>query len=67
MLKNQYANLRFTCEEASRPSLPFLDVEVTICDEKFNASEYRKLTSGRVLLHFNSIAPFSTTTVSYYL
>ena len=30
VLSNHHLNLRFTCEEVSGPSLPFLDVEVTI-------------------------------------
>ena len=57
MLNNQHPNIHFTCEEASRPSLPFLDVEVTICDTELSGSEYRKQTFTGVLFHFNSIAP----------
>ena len=41
VLNNQHPNLRFTCEEASGPSLPFLDVKITICNEEFNISVYR--------------------------
>ena len=47
------------CEEASGPSLPFLDVQLTICDREFNICVYRKPTFTGVLLHFNSIAPLS--------
>ena len=36
VLNNQHPNLRFTCEEASGPSLPFLDVQLTICNRDFN-------------------------------
>ena len=49
----------FTCEVASGPSLPFLDVELMICDEEFNISVYCKPTLASVLLQFNSIAPLS--------
>ena len=59
MLNNQLPNLRFTCEEASSPPLPFFDVELTICDAEFNVRVYRKPTFTGVLSHFNSIAPFS--------
>ena len=59
MLNNQHPNLRFTREEASGPSLPFLDVELTICDGEFNINVYCKPTFTAVLLHFNSIAPLS--------
>ena len=44
VLNNQHPNLRFTCEEASGPSLPFLDVQLTICDREFNICVYRKPT-----------------------
>ena len=59
VLNNQHPNLRFTSEEASGPSLPFLDVELTICDGEFNICVYRKPTFTGVFLHFNSIAPLS--------
>ena len=59
VLNNQHPNLRFTCEQASRPSLPFLDVQLTIWDREFNICVYRKPTFTGVLLHFNSIAPLS--------
>ena len=59
MPNNQHPNLRFTSEEASGTSLPFLDVELTICDGEFNISAYRKPTFTGVLSHFNSIAPLS--------
>ena len=59
VLNKQHPNLRFTCEEASGPSLPFLDVELTICDGEFNICVYRKPTFIGVLLHCNSIAPLS--------
>ena len=59
VLNNQHPNLRFTCEEASGPSLPFLDVQLTICDGEFNICVYRNPTFTGVLLHFNSIAPLS--------
>ena len=49
-------NLRFTCEEAPGISLPFLDVEVTIRDRKFNIRMHHKRTFTGVLLHCNSIA-----------
>ena len=57
VLNNQHPNFRFTCEEASGPSLPFLDIEVTICDWEFDVSVYRKPTFTGALLHFKSIAP----------
>ena len=38
VLNNQHSNLRFTYEEALGPSLPFLDVKLTICDGEFNIS-----------------------------
>ena len=59
VLNNQHSILRFTCEEASGPSLPFLDVEQASCDGEFNISVYRKPTFTGVLLYFNSIAPLS--------
>ena len=42
VLNNQHLNLRFTCEEALDPSLPFLDVQLTICDRELNISVYCK-------------------------
>ena len=59
VLNKQHPNLRFTCEEASGPSLPFLDVEQTICNREFNICVYHKPTFTGVLLHFDSIAPLS--------
>ena len=59
VLNNQYPNLCFTCEKVLVPSLPILDVELTICDGEFNVSVYRKPTFTRVFLHFNSIAILS--------
>ena len=59
VFNNQHPNLGFTCEEASGPSLPFFDVELTICDGEFNIGIYRKPAFAGVLLHFNSIAPLS--------
>ena len=53
MHNNQHPNLRFTCEKAQGPSLPFLDVEVTISDEEFD------ICLSSVLLYFNSIVPLS--------
>ena len=57
VLNNHYLNLRFTREEASSPSLPFLDIKLSICDGEFNVSVYRKPAVTGVLLHFNSITP----------
>ena len=51
VLLNLHLNLRFTCEEASGLSLPFLEVKLTICDEEFNIRVYRKPTFTGVLLH----------------
>ena len=51
MLNSQHSNLCFTCEEASGPSLPFLDAELTICDGEFNVSVYLKPTFTDVFLH----------------
>ena len=59
VLNIQHSNLRFKCEEVSSPSLPFLDVEVAICNGKFCISVYPQPTFTGVLLHFNSIAPLS--------
>ena len=59
VLDNQHLNLCFTCEKASSSSLPFFDVELTICNREFNVSVYRKPAFTGVLLHFNSIAPLS--------
>ena len=58
-LDKRHPNLRLKCEEASVPSLPFLDIELTICDGEFNTCVYCKPTFTGVLLHFNSIAPLS--------
>ena len=57
VLNNHYLNLRFTREEASSPSLPFLDIKLSICGGEFNVSVYRKPAVTGVLLHFNSITP----------
>ena len=60
LLNNLRPNVRFTCEEVSGPSVPFLDVELTICGGEFNVSVYQKPTFTGVLLQFNSIAPLSS-------
>ena len=52
VLNNQHPNLRFTCEKASGPSLPFHDVEATMCNGEFHVSVYHKPTFTSVLLHF---------------
>ena len=57
VLNNQHPILRFTCEEASGPSLPLLNVELASCNGEFNINAYGKPTFTGVLLHFNSIAP----------
>ena len=57
VVNNQHPNFRFTWVEASDPSLPVLDVEVTICDREFDVSDYYKPTFTGLLLHFNSAAP----------
>ena len=54
VLNNHHPNLRFTCEEVSDLSLPFFDVELTICDGKFNVNVYRKPTFTGVLVHFKA-------------
>ena len=59
VFNNQHPNLCFTCEEASGFSLPFLEVELTICDGEFNINVYSKPTFTGVLLHFNSITSLS--------
>ena len=56
VFNNQHPSLHFTCEKVSGPSLPFLDVKMTICDGEFDAIVYRKPISTGVLRHFNSIA-----------
>ena len=60
-LNNQHPNFCFIYEGSSGPSLPFLDVEVTICDREFDVCVCRKptFTLTFVLLHFNTIAPLS--------
>ena len=56
LLNGAHPNLKFTME-VSTNSLPFLDTAVSIKDDRFEISVYRKPTNTGILLNYNSVAP----------
>ena len=56
VLNSEHSNLCFTCQEVLGPSLPLLDVKVTICDKKFGISVYCNPIFTSTLLYFSSRA-----------
>ena len=56
-LNSLHSYLKFTNEIETNNSLPFLDVLVTKCDNKFITSVYRKPTFAGQYIHWNSFGP----------
>ena len=57
LLNDAHHNLEFTMETTTAGSLPFLDIEISINDGKFDTKVYRKPTNTGILMNFNSNAP----------
>ena len=57
-LNKQHKNMRFTLEKSTN-SLPFLDTEIEIIDDKFESWVYRKATNTNVMLNANAVCPLS--------
>ena len=56
-LNDFHPNLKFT-HEKSKSSVNFLDVNVSILDNKIETDLYCKPTNCHQFLHFNSVHPF---------
>ena len=56
-LNRQHPSLKFTVEDASSNVLPFLDAQVSLSNDGFSTTVYRKPTHTNVFLNFNAIAP----------
>ena len=56
-LNSLHPCLEFTFEESATPTLPFLDVNVTLGDGKCETWVHRKCTDTNTLLHFDAVAP----------
>ena len=56
-LNSLHPSLKFTFEESNTPTLPFLDVNVTLGDGKCGTWVHRKCTDTNTLLHFEAVAP----------
>ena len=57
-LNSRHNNIKFTMEIQSDNSLSFLDSKITILDQQFHSSVFRKLTFTGLGSHFLSFAPF---------
>ena len=57
-LNKQHKNMRFTLEKSTN-SLPFLDTEIEIIDDRFESWVYRKATNTNVMLNANAVCPLS--------
>jgi len=55
-LNSQHKNIKFTMEGGSN-TLPFLDVSVSILDNKFCSKVYFKKTNTNLILNFNAFCP----------
>ena len=55
-INSLHDNLEFTVEVAT-DSLPFLDVQVQLCDDHIDLNVYRKPTDTNVVLNFDAVAP----------
>ena len=56
LLNNVHRNLTFTMETTTG-FLPFLDIAISVNDDKFDTKVYRKPTNTGVVMNFNSNAP----------
>jgi hypothetical protein len=55
-LNNLHGNLSFTVEVGGA-TMPFLDMQITLENDRFHSSVFRKKTDTGVLLHYHSTAP----------
>ena len=58
-LNRQHHSLKFTVEDAKSNVLPFLDTQVTLGNDGFSSTVYRKPTHTNVFLNFHAIAPIN--------
>ena len=55
-LNTLHPNIKFTCEVGGT-TMPFLDVQIQLCDGDFKSKVYRKKTDTNVLLQYGSNTP----------
>ena len=59
LLNAQHQNLKFTVDEATINSFPFLDVEIEIVGNSVDTWVFRKKTHTGVMLNFSALVPNS--------
>lgn len=57
LLNQQHPNLKFTVEEQTKQSFPFLNVDISINGSTVETWVFRKKTHTGVMLNFNAIVP----------
>ena len=57
LLNKQHTNLKFTVEEATENSFPFLNVNIIISGSSVETWVFRKKTHTNVLLNFTAVVP----------
>ena len=57
LLNEQHPNLKFTVDEATRSSFPFLNVNIEISGNSVDTWVFRKKTHTNVMLNFTAVVP----------
>ena len=57
IFNSAHENLAFTVEVAKDACIPFLDVEVIVCNDKIETRVFRKKTNTNVILNWMAMAP----------